>query len=154
MLKSKSLPTLKGYSTQVDELLMDRYKKAIEGDLTALRDNQKKGCETKDMMAMNAVEQSFVDHLGLSNQFSKLHELRNQLAKMQIEYIETDKRYLLNNIRQKQHQIANLENKMRGGLTIMQAKTILDKWLGVIIDLRKITVLDFYTKLKEYERNS
>lgn len=150
--RSKSLSTLKNYYTRIDELDMYRYKKAVEGDLTALRIEG--GNKRDDIRAMNRIEQSFLDEMGMNKRFEELMRLKNQLAKLQADYIIKDERYLLNLIRQKETQIRSLEEKLKGGLDIMQAKTILDKWLGVVIDLKKITVLDFYTKLKEYERNS
>ncbi len=131
---------------------MARYKKAVEGDLTALR--IEKGNEQDDIRAMEKIEQSFIDLLGMNKRFEELLRLKNQRANLQADYIIKDERFLLNLIRQKETQIQTLEDKLKGGLDIMQAKTILDKWLGVILDLKKITVLDFYTKLKEYERNS
>lgn len=133
---------------------MDRYRLAIEqNDLTQLR-RSSVGTKRLDEKAMEAIEQSFIDEMGVNDKFAALQRVKDQLARLELEYIETDRRVLWNNIRQKREQVRTMESKMQGGLNIMQAKNILDKWLATVIKLNEITVLDFYTKLKEYERNS
>lgn len=152
--KQKSSLTLSVYYTRIDELTMDRYRLAIEqNDLTQLR-RSSVGTKRLDEKAMEAIEQSFIDEMGVNDKFAALQRVKDQLARLELEYIETDRRVLWNNIRQKREQVRTMESKMQGGLNIMQAKNILDKWLATVIKLNEITVLDFYTKLKEYERNS
>lgn len=141
------------YVTDVSELDMERYRNAIKGNISKLR-RKTKGTDEADAMAMERVEQSFIDEFGFPDRFVRVMRLKNELAQLRYEYIVENKRINLNFIKQKERQIENEEDKMKGGLDIMQAKTVLDKWLGTILKLSEITVLDFYTKLKEYERNS
>lgn len=143
--------TLKNYYTQVDELTMDRYRRAVEkGALHALR-RAEKGSAELDHKAMEAVEESFFNEFGMSDKFKELMRLKDQRALLEFEYITQNRKYLLNNIRQKVAQIERLEESMKNGLNIMQAKNALDKRLGQLIKLNEITVLDFFTKLKENE---
>jgi hypothetical protein len=130
---------------------MDRYRRAVEkGALHALR-RAEKGSAELDQKAMEAVEESFFNEFGMSDKFNELMRLKDQRALLQFEYITQNRKYLLNNIRQKVAQIERLEDSMKNGLNIMQAKNALDNRLGQVIKLNEITVLDFFTKLKENE---
>ena len=141
------------YITDIGELDMERYRLAIKGNYEKLR-RIDVGNKDADVVAMEMIEQSFIDYFGIPDRFARLSALKMELAQLRYDYIVKDKRINLNFIKQKERQIEAEEEKMKGGVDVMKAKTLIEKWMKVIIDLRSITVLDFYTKLKEYERNS
>lgn len=117
-----------------------------------MRRNKKIGDEVNDAVACDIFSENFFKFQGMSNEYSYLLDLKHELAKLQVDYLEGKGRYLLNFINAKQAQISEQEKKLSGGMSISQAKTFIEENMKAIIQLDTMTVEDFYTKLKHYGR--
>lgn len=132
---------------------MDKYKIAIRGNGAALRIDPKKGNNESDRLALEKLEESFYDNIGFGDKFHRLHQLKNEKALLEADYVIENNRFNLNLIRIKEMEINDLESKMKEGLNIDESKAFLDKKLGFSIKLNETTVIDFFTKLEFYGRN-
>lgn len=134
-------------------MTMDTYKRVLKGELSALRRSVDVGNTDTDKLAFEALGESFYDEIGYGEKFHRLHQLKNQKALLEADYVIEDKKFNLNLIRIKQMEIEELQKTMTGGADIDEAKAYLDKKLGYSLNLRSETIKDFYTKLKLYGRN-
>jgi hypothetical protein len=132
---------------------MDVYKRVLKGDIKALRIAYEVGNEQSDKAAFELLEESFYNEIGYGDKFHRLHQLKNQKALLEADYVLHDKRININLIRIKEMEISDLQKTMTGGMDIDEAKAFLDKKLGYSINMKTETIKEFYTKLKFYGRN-
>jgi len=132
---------------------MDTYKRVLKGDIKALRISEEVGNERSDKAAFELLEESFYNEIGYGDKFHRLHQLKNQKALLEADYVLHDKRININLIRIKEMEISDLQKTMTGGMDIDEAKAFLDKKLGYSINMKTETIKEFYTKLKFYGRN-
>lgn len=131
---------------------MQRYKRAINGEIEQLRNDVNVGNEKSDKIALDELEDDYYNVIGYGEKFHRLHGMKNKRALLQADYVIKDKKFNLNLIRILDGEIAQLEKNMSGGMDIDEVKAKLDKYFGYTIDLNKETVLSFHKKIKEYER--
>lgn len=153
MLRRKRENVLEHYYLTVDECMMSNFKKLHEkNDSKALRKHADKGNHKSDMKAVKMFSQSFFEFQGISYDYSLLLDLKHQLALLQIKYLSGDGRYLINSIRAKERQIKEQEQKTNGGMSVQEAKIYIEENMRIHLELDRITVEDFYTKIKHYGR--
>lgn len=144
---------LEKYYLGVNEVPMSRFKLLKENnDTTALRKDLSKGNDVDDQLAIDIFSENFFKFQGLSDEYEFLLELKHQLALLQVKYLTGKGRHYLNQIRTKEAQIQEQEDKLKGGMSITDAKTFIEEKMKQILDLNIITVEDFYSKLDYYGR--
>jgi hypothetical protein len=134
---------------------MDRFKALKEEeDTTALRKDKTKGNDDLDEMAIGVFSNNFFAFQGMSEEYSYLLDLKHELALLQVKYLNGDGRHFINQIRAKEVQIKDQEEKLKGGMSITDAKTFIEEKMKILLNLEKITVEDFYKKLDYYGRRA
>lgn len=134
---------------------MDRFKALKEEeDTTALRKDKTKGNEYLDDMAIGVFSNNFFAFQGMSEEYSYLLDLKHELALLQVKYLNGDGRHFINQIRAKEAQIKDQEEKLKGGMSITDAKTFIEEKMKILLNLEQITVEDFYKKLDYYGRRA
>lgn len=142
---------LRIYYLKVSNTPMSRFKLLSEkNDLTALRIDETKGDEYLDVAAAELFHEDFFNFKGMSEEYSFLLDLKYQLALIQIKYLQNKGRHYLNQIRSKEAQVQEQEDKLKGGISITDAKTYIEEKMKLVLNLDLITVEDFYSKLDYY----
>lgn len=133
---------------------MERFRKFREsGDGVHLRIDLNKGNKRSDYLAGEKITEEYYDHFGFSEEFRTLLQLKKELALLQIKRIKTGERRIENEVNKKRNQIKQIEKKQGKGMSIIEAKSIIDKMFGYS-RLNEITVVDFYTKLNLIEKEN
>lgn len=133
---------------------MERFREFKEEDnFSAFRRDRRRGSKFLDFISCGKIQEDFYKVFGFSEDFQTLRKLKRELAALQAERMTTKKREVENRVNIKLQQIRDIEKKFEGeGLGIMRMKAAIDKHFSYV-NLRDITVLDFYTKLKIIEEN-
>jgi hypothetical protein len=130
---------------------MDKFRLLKEkDDQKALRKNKEIGSDLIDTIAIEIFSENFYQFQGLTSEYKHLLDLKFQLAQLQLKYLTTNKRLLVNDIRRKSVQIEEQEKKLSGGMSISEAKTYIEEQMKVSLQFENLTVEDFYSKLNYY----
>lgn len=126
------------YNVDIKKITLGIWAVAKSGDHSVLRvyrdlvDKEEKEelwNEGKDKEAWDIVFQKYLNIFGLTNEYVALLELKEQLLLVQLEYIETDNRFLLNEIWRLEAEINDIL-KRGGDGDIDTSMILLSKWIG------------------------
>ena len=108
--------------------------------------------EEADLVANSVLSENFFKFRGLSKEYEYLLDLKDEKAKMQIKYLTGKGNHWINQIRAKERQIVEQEEKLSKGMSLTDAKTFIEENMKVPLQMENITVEDFYSKLDYYGR--
>ena len=96
----------------------------------------------------------YIKEFGLSKKQKRLNRLKYQLLKLNISYIETGNRMILNkiNLLEKEINQMNLLFFKQNSSDFNEFLVILQKWYGQKISLKETSVLEFHSIVRVYER--
>jgi hypothetical protein len=97
------------------------------------------------LTASDVLMNNYLSYFGLHKSFTKYNKLCKRLLKMQLEYIGSDKRYLVNQIEIVRKEVDELKKLIfsQNAQDFDKNHVILQKWYGQRIDLRSITVKEY-----------
>ena len=138
---------MNNYFTHIEDCTVFSWNKAINGELKHLRLDDK-GTEEQDIEAWDLVYDSYIQVLGLGNDYIRLLELQRELASVQLTYIIDNNRILLNRINVLEAEITDLiGNKSGEGQDITTTLIMVTKWMGSKVDHKNTTILELYKML-------
>lgn len=143
----------KDYYGDIDEMPLYNWRKCNEGKVHYTRKNLEKGTKKRDHEQWEKTYDSYLAEFGLGQDYARYYELKIELAVIQCEFVETDDRFLLNRIKQLEHEIKELLEREPGADTDT-AIVHLSKWMGSLIDQKKVTVRMFYKMLNEQQKEA
>lgn len=96
----------------------------------------------------------FIEEFDFSAGYKNLIDKKKRLANLQNQYIQTGNRLLLNSIRIAQVHIDEDEKEAEGSnLELRDAIKEIEKHQGIKMNVREVTVADFYTYMKTMKKN-
>lgn len=97
---------------------------------------------------------SYINHFGFQKKVREYNKKRAKLAKLKLDYIKNDKRFLVNKITVLENDIENIKKLIFSQNTneFHENNVILQKWYGQRIDLKNTTVVEYFSILKSYEQ--
>jgi hypothetical protein len=108
---------------------------------------------TKDVQdAMDGLMNSYIDTFGLSKKVKKINRLKQQLIKKQLEYIERGVSIVQNDVKVLRRELEAMQEMVFIGSDkdFGKSHVLLQKWYGQVIDLKKISVYDYYLINESY----
>jgi hypothetical protein len=143
------------YYLEVDECPQYNWRKANEGRRKFLRKNISVGTEKEDNEAFDLLFRNFVEVIGLSEEFAEYLKNLEKLNKINLKFIQTNDRFLLNEREYLIMDIKAFED------TVSQDKTSTSEILmaisreqGYQIKEKDITVLDYHNLIKNYGKKN
>jgi hypothetical protein len=130
---------------------MYNWIKCINGDLTFVR-KKKNGNSALDEVYWDKIHDLYIEEFGLSKYNLKLLEQMKKLAMAELEYLITGDRFKLTLIEMETRRLEAMKNTGGTGITLEQGSVYLSKWLGYQIKMKEVSVKEYFTLLKEYER--
>lgn len=106
----------------------------------------------KDVEAWELIYETYIEKFGLNELYARLLALQKKRAVAQCDYIVTKNSYNFNIIRKMDVEIIQIKKEMNKGVTTEKVLVHLSKYMGYRQDVKKITVLEYFTLIKEYER--
>jgi hypothetical protein len=156
-LKQKfGLPTLirlKRSYTDIEEFPLYNWDKCQQGDFRFVNrprfiyDHMTK----KDRKKWNMLFNQYLTMFGLDEMLEKFLEIQEYLAELRFQYIETNNRMLLNQIKIEEANLLMHDPSRINGMTIDECLVHLSKWKGgELLDKKKITIVQFKTLMNTY----
>ena len=108
---------------------------------------------TKEVQkAMDRLMNSYIDSFGLSKKVKKINRLKQQLIKKQLEYIERGVSIVQNDVKVLRRELEAMQEMVFIGSDkdFGKSHVLLQKWYGQVIDLKKISVYDYYLINESY----
>ena len=126
-----------------DEVIFCRIDMTLE--------DKRKYTTNKDVVAWEKIYDTFIAEFGLGVDFERIDELREQIAKLQCNFVIQNVQYIRNEIAMLKAELEELLSRPVDG--DMDTCIIhLSKWMGYKIDEKETTVRQFYKMLREYEK--
>lgn len=138
------------YYSQISKFPLQNWLDANSGDLKATRIDYNKGSDKEDAKAFETLYNDFIDKVGLSDEFIELINVTERLAQLQIKYLETRERRLVNDMNILRAEISSLKSQLKGGETgnIYKVLNELGKMQGHIIRVSDLTTLHYFELIK------
>ncbi len=149
------------YNVNIKKVTLAMWAVAKSGDYSILRINrdltkkEKKEDvwnEDKDREAWSIVFQEYLNIFGLTKEYVALLELKEQLLYVQLEYIETDDRFLLNEIYRLEAEINDILNRSDNG-DIDKSMILLSKWIGHAVS-DETNIVKFHKMLEVHKHEA
>lgn len=137
------------------DIPMSFWLELSAGKLEYIRKSPKKGGPVyiSDQDAWDNLYDLYVNYFGHNEAFLKIKKHEHNAAKLKLQFMENPEKYKFNKtlIRIEEANIEQIKSGMMGGMSIREANVHVSKYMGGgIIDLKKTSVLDYFTILKEY----
>lgn len=94
----------------------------------------------------------YIKEFGLSKVHAKILKVIKDKAIQELEYVITGDRFKLTLIEMEETRLKNILATAGSGVTVEEMIIHLSKWLGQWIKTKEISVKEFFTLQKEYER--
>lgn len=140
-----------GYYLSIDELPIHNWYKCLSGELKFVRRSEN-GSEQKDLEVWERLHDEYIKEFGLSKVHAKILKVIKQKALIELEYVITGDKFKLTLIQMEEERLKSMVNTTGSGVTIEQMMIHMSKWLGQWIKPKEISVKEFFTLQKEYER--
>lgn len=144
------------YYTDIDEIPLYAYRKAIAGDFTYLRLDRQQGTEEEDTEAWVLLYDSYIAAFGMGDKQEQFSELQLQLIEVNLLFAETGDRFLINEINALAEELNRLLDATDKG-SLADAVAYVMNYKRMVIDERNISAGSFLRLLdlvtKEIKQN-
>jgi hypothetical protein len=103
--------------------------------------------------AFTKINDSFMDEVGFSEEFSAIHETKKALALYMIMYME-GQRSLSAIIKSHERKLERIQRRDDAKGSFESSVAGVEKWLGSVIDTRRVSVRRFYTYIDMIKREN
>lgn len=144
------------YYETIRDMNLYCWRKAMKGDFTFFRTNRDEGDSDADSKAFSFLYNEFLQTFGFGRDLQEIVDLKISLAQAQIEYIQTGNFFLQNKIRMFESQLKERLNTKEdeNSQTIDDCLFHLSKYMGFKVSEKEIGVVEFYTYLENFKRES
>ncbi len=147
----------KKHYTELFEMPLLNWEKCMEGDLKFIRIKRSdKAVDSDDVEAFYSLYNKYIKKYGLSQDLKDYLEAQKHFIELAILYSESEKpdKSLINQITVAKARLDELNPNNHEGMTIGQVVIMLNKWMGQWINKSQISVEEFKSLIKEYEREN
>lgn len=105
-----------------------------------------------DVLAWEKIYDSYINHFGINALYKEYLAKAKKKAIAQLDYAITRKKIHFNVIRIMDVELEKLKTRMNQGVTTESVLVHLSKYMGFKQDPKKLTVKEYFSMIKEYER--
>jgi hypothetical protein len=142
---------LEGYYLTIEDLPIYNWYKCLNGEIKYVR-RAKNGTETQDLIVWERLHDEYIKEFGLSKVHAKILKVIKDKAIQELDYVITGDRFKLTLIEMEETRLKNILSTAGTGISIEEMLIHMSKWLGQWIKTKEISVKEFFTLQKEYER--
>lgn len=139
------------YYDSINTATLDRWEKSLDGDFSALRCDPKIGDEESDQEAWEKLYNEYLEKYGIGKHHQRIIDLKIELAELQLEYAIDGNLFLQNQIDDLKDELIEIIKSPSKG-SIDDCIYVLARHLKFHLPKKEITLLEFQTYLKGYER--
>lgn len=142
---------LEGYYLTIEDLPIYNWYKCLNGEIKYVR-KAENGTETQDLIVWERLHDEYIKEFGLSKVHAKILKVIKDKAIQELDYVITGDRFKLTLIEMEETRLKNILATAGSGVNIEEMLVHMSKWLGQWIKTKEISVKEFFTLQKEYER--
>lgn len=140
-----------GYYQSIEDFPVYNWYKCLGGEIKFVR-KAVNGSNEVDIIVWEQLHDEYIKEFGLSKVHAKLLKVIKDKALQELDYVITGDRFKLTLIEMEETRLKNMLATTSGGVTIEEMLIHMSKWLGQWIKTKEISVKEFFTLQKEYER--
>ena len=147
----------KYYHNTINEFPLYNWEKCQNGDLTFTRlgDECKEHTHENDVVAWKLINDSYIDIFGLSRKHKRLLQLQRDRLIAEIDFNLLDDRFAKNTITDIDDEITALfKEENNEGMDLDQTLVALSKYMGFMLDKRKLMTLEYFKMLELYGKKN
>lgn len=135
-------------------MILFNWLQCVEGKVNYARINASDHdkLNEKDIEAWEKIYDSYINFYGINALYKEYLSKAKKKALAQLEYTITRKKIHFNVIRIMDVELEKLKNRMNQGVTTESVLVHLSKYMGFKQDPKKLTVKEYFSMIKEYER--
>jgi len=145
------MSTLNKYYSEIDDFPLWNWSKCCKGELIHCRIDVKEGSEKEDAEAWENIFNDFIAKIGLGDEYIEYLDLVKRRALLQLEYLETRQRRVLNEVNLLTNTILSHKERIKSDSNGSIAKTL--NWLsrreGYPVKIKDTTTLAYFELIKE-----
>lgn len=142
---------LEGYYLTIEDLPIYNWYKCLNGEIKYVR-RAKNGLKTNDLIVWERLHDEYIKEFGLGKVHAKILKVIKDKAIQELDYVITGDRFKLTLIEMEETRLKNILSTAGTGISIEEMLIHMSKWLGQWIKTKEISVKEFFTLQKEYER--
>ena len=137
----------------IDDMILYNWLKCVDGEMQYTRiSGHDVEANQDDLSAWDVIYSSYINHFGINKLYQQYLDKCRKRAIAQNDYILTNKKIYFNVIRIMDVEIEKIKNEMNKGISTEQVLVHLTKFMGFRQDIKRITVVEYFNMIKEYER--
>lgn len=138
-----------GYYKSIDDMILYNWIKCTQGDIKFVRTNEN-GTDEQDKIVWEKIYDSYIEEFGLSPVYKKLLGAIKEKALLELDYVITKEKFKLTEIEISVVKLQSMMANNGSGISIEEALIHVSKWMGTWIDVKKVTVRDYFNLMKQY----
>lgn len=134
-------------------MILYNWMKCVDGHYQYSRIEVKNDIINKnDIKAWELIYDSYINTFGINKYYQEYLKICIKIAKNQTKYIETNNKLLLTNISIFEFELQELKKNMKSDVSTFSILNALSKMQGYHINTKEITVTEYFSLIKDYER--
>jgi hypothetical protein len=142
------------YIESIDEMILWDWRKCLEGKHEYCRVDINKGTEQEDELFYDLLYDQYLQRFGLAKDYERILEIRVEMTEIRCEYCENGNLFLMNRVKVLEAEIEDIVKRSEEGMDTDDCLMYLSKWMGYRVDQKVITIVEFQTYLKAYEKET
>lgn len=137
--------------------MLDAWLKCLENKFNHVRISPKENdiIIKKDLDCWEKIYDGYIDCFGIQDLYRQYLVTSKKLADIQLDYVIKGGKFLFNLIRVLEHELETIKAQMNKGISTESVLIHLGKWYGCgILRAKEIKAKEYFTLIKEYERNN
>jgi len=136
-------------------MILFNWLKCIDGQFQYARIEVKNDVVTEnDVINWELIYDTYIKNHGLNPFYTRYLKIQVQIANCRIDYILSGNKQNFTFIELFEVELKELESKMLDGVSSQTILNALSKMQGFKIDSKSITVTEYFSLIKDYERNN
>lgn len=142
------------YYIDIDSLPIFNWQRIMKGEIEYSRIDISKGNEKEDIKNVDLIKDDYYKAFGLGSEYLRLIELQKELAENQINWIISNDEFIRNAINRLELEIKELLERPEEKGNMGESIVSLSKWVGYRIDVKKVSVREFYNMVNMYKKEA
>jgi len=136
----------------IDDMVLFDWKNCMDGKVEFVNKQRKK--HPDNVHKWEQLHDQFLKRFGIGKKFEKYLELVREKSLLECDVVLTGERFKLNRIEIIEQKIKSLQMNFGDGQTIEKSLVHLSKWMNCRLNIKELTVVEFYEIVNEYGKRT
>lgn len=108
------------------------------------------GTEEMDVVTWENIYNDYLKEFGLSETYKRMLNAMKKKAILELDYVITGDRFKLTEVEIEETRLNSMLKNAGNGMTIEESLIYISKWLGTWLNVKQITVREYFNLLEQY----